>query len=216
MLVWSSVAMFAVFLLAAATRPAAVETYVAGLRAHGSGGLAIALLHLAALPAQSIGLLVPAMGGVTLLGVPGVDLARMTVQGVTASAVDPVLGPDAARLVLGLDLPITFGLGTILLPAGVFVGTVAGGVFAARELLGDRDGIRNRMFVGAGAGVVFALLVAVSSMLARAAFVLPSLGFTVFATRVQLPQAVGFAAMWGIVGGAAGALLAERWRSGAR
>jgi hypothetical protein len=185
---------FAAVLTLAAIEPDVARSYARGLDDLGVGGAVLFGHHVLLLPTQSIDVLAPSMGGTTELVVQGAT-ARLTLTGVdTTSGLALFAGFPDDR---GPRFPSWY-LVFLAVPAAA---TVAGGRRASRAVRGARD----RMMRGAGAGAVFASLVAGASALATITVANPA-GLSGRLGPV-FPSTVVLALGWGVAGGVVGALL---------
>ena len=177
-------------------------------------GIVVLGHHLALAPNEALWTLVPAMGG--CVGVRGSANADVLCYGrfptAVGTTIQPLTGGESVRVPLG---EATFGMAPpayllfMLVPAAA---TVLGGRLAAKRL-----GVRGReaAFVGAAAGVVFALLVGVGTSLSTV-----TVGYgAAFGDEASAgwviagPNAVTgmlLAAAWGVVGGFLGAVARRR------
>jgi hypothetical protein len=162
--------------------------------------------HALLLPNQSFLVVAPSMGGCTSLSGPG-GTVPLVCPGTLPALDDPGLVPAVAR---GDDAPArSMPLGYwafLLIPA---VATVGGGRWAARTSRG-RSGGRERALRGAGAGVVFAVLMGAGTWMAGI-----DVGLTLnaastptsFTLAASPLGTASLALVWGVIGGVLGASL---------
>jgi hypothetical protein len=183
-------------LLLAAVRPAGLRTYARGVSANGPRVAFLIVGHHALLaPNQSFFVLAPSMGGCISLGgssasVPLMCPGRLPAFGSEVpAAIDAVRsgGPAPSHRPMPIDY-----WAFLLVPA---IATIAGGRWAAGGVGG-----RERLIRGAGAGVVFGVLVGLGAWASSVAFQGVTLGPAPAPT-----MALGIS--WGVVGGALGAVL---------
>ena len=197
-------------LVLAAARPQGTAAYARAVSSNGPRIAALLLGHHALLmPNQSFFVLAPSMGGCTELSGRNVSIPLLC-PGRLPNLGSPDILDDIARVDgeaqptggTTADRPISAGYWMfVLVPA---VATFSGG----RSAGSGGSGAREALVRGAGAGVVFAVLVGVGSWLATAELVLH--GADRIGTRAltlgprPLPTAL-LALAWGVGGGALGA-----------
>ena len=189
---------FAGLLAVAAIHPGRAAEYGRWLGSQGRGGTLLVGHELLAAPNAAFFALAPAMGGATT--VSGTAGARSVAASVRVSGVGPV-----AFLPPGNYPARDFGGIFYLLMLVPLAATVTGGRFAATGA--SHSGAR--VVRGAGAGLVFGMLITAGSVFAAVASPL---------SRAQLPIHVGvampatalLAMAWGIGGGVLGALFAPQ------
>jgi hypothetical protein len=201
-------------LVLAALRPEGLATYSRAVSANGPRSAALLVGHHALLlPNQSFLVIAPSMGGCTSLSGPG-GAVPLLCPGTLPALDDPGLVPAVARGDVARTpapdvptRPMPPGYWAFLLvPA---IATVGGGRWAARTWRG-RSGGRERALRGAGAGVVFALLMGAGTWMASI-----DVGLTLNATSTPTSFTLGaspfgtasLALAWGVIGGALGAWL---------
>jgi hypothetical protein len=185
---------FVAFLVLAATEPRATSAYVRHVSSLGGGGPLLVSLHVLLLPNQGFDLLAPSIGACTSLGpvTPGFPaLARLCPSGLRLE--DPIGD--------GSTSPLPWV--SAVFRVAVVLACAAGGRRAASGVPGVERVVR-----GAGAGVVFAALVAAGSWLGSLTLVVPLLPGT-FRLGPELPATAVLALIWGVGGGVAGALLGK-------
>jgi predicted membrane protein len=196
-------------LVLAAVRPQGTADYARAVSSNGPRAAALLLSHHALLlPNQSFFVLAPSMGGCTELRGPKASIpllcpGRLPKLG-SPDLLDDVARVDGAQPAGGTtaDRPMPAGYWMfVLVPA---VATFSGG----RSAGSGGSGAREFLVRGAGAGVVFAVLVGVGSWLANAELILR--GAEGIGTRALVlgPRPVPTALLalaWGVVGGALGA-----------
>jgi hypothetical protein len=193
-------------LVVAAVRPTGLERYARAVAASGPSGAALVLgVHAMVLPNQSLMIASASMGGcVTLSGRWG-DEAILCADRFPATD-PPTVALDAISLVAGGSAPsgrtrpmppgyLAFGLVPL-------AGTLWGG---RRAAAGARDPGR-RLLRAAGAGVVFAVLMAAGVWAASMSIELGELaGGPASVTLGSAPLATGLLAVgWGVLGGMVG------------
>ena len=197
------------FLILAAMKPGPTGAYARVVRDAGRSGTVAIAHHALLLPNQSIWLLGPAMGGSTQVGIllPGESPTTITLSGIDGGPLGRFLYPSEAfnehnRLALGGGFYLF-----LLVPLGA---TLLGGRRAAEGPLP----MGERALRGAGAGVVFGVLMAVGAWFSATMFPLPvpvdipgALPASIYAT---MPSTAVLALIWGVVGGVLGAL-SSRW-----
>jgi len=195
-------------LVLAAVKPQGTAAYARAVSSNGPRAAALVLGHHALLvPNQSFFVLAPSMGGCTELRGPKASIPLLCPGRLPALSspdiLDDVARVDGAQPAGGAnaDRPMPAGYWMfVLVPA---VATFSGGRSA-----GSGSGARESLVRGAGAGVVFAVLVGVGSWLASAELVLHAVespGTTVLTLGPRpLPTAL-LALAWGVVGGVLGA-----------
>ncbi len=196
-------------LVLAAARPQGTAAYARAVSSNGPRVAALLLGHHALLvPNQSFFVLAPSMGGCTELRGPNASIpllcpGRLPNLG-TPEVLDDIARVDGPQPEGGTtsDLPMPAGYWMfVLAPA---VATFSGG----RSAVSGGSGGHESLVRGAGAGVVFAVLVGVGSWLASAELVLhgaETLGTTALTLGPRpLPTAL-LALAWGVVGGVLGA-----------
>jgi hypothetical protein len=197
----------------AAIRPAGLDAYARAVSANGPRVAALLLgNHALLVPNQSFVVLAPSMGGCT--AVWGSEDHEPLLCSGRLSSVDPqIVLLDAAIIARGESVaessrPLPFAYAVFLLVplvATVLVGrSVAAGA--------TRAGRGQRVALGAGAGVVFAVLVGVGTWMAsitvRAVEVSAGGTRTGSVTLGARPLATGLLAIaWGMIGGAVGAAI---------
>jgi len=199
-------------LLLAAVRPQGLATYTRVVSANGTRSTLLLVGHHALmLPNQSFLVVAPSMGGCTSLAGPGGTLP-LVCPGTLPALDDPALVPSVAR---AGDAPApdppTRSMPTgywsfLLVPA---IATLGAGRWAGRTWRG-RSGGRERALRGAGAGVVFAVLVGAGTWMAGV-----DVGLKLNDTSMPTSFALGasplettlLALAWGMIGGALGAWL---------
>jgi hypothetical protein len=200
-------------LVLAAVRPQGTATYARVVSSNGPrGGLLLLGHHALLLPNQSFFVLGPSMGGcIELMGseatIPLLCPGRLPVLKPPdlAAEISRVSGSDPTNIASITDRPMPPGYWAfVLIPT---LATLAAG----RYVGGGRPGRGRRREAsvrGAGAGVVFALLVGVGTWMASASLLVHSAdGSTVTSLTLgprPLPTAL-LALAWGVVGGAFGA-----------
>jgi hypothetical protein len=199
MFVLSLTLAFVGFLALAAVEVGPTGAYAREMQSEGRVGVLSVTHHLLLLPNQSLWILAPSMGGSTTLSFgPG---GRSEVA-IGRGKPDPEAIEAADRGVPGPTGPLGGGYYLFLLvPA---VATVLGGRRAGRA---GSDVIR-RLGFGAGAGVVFAFLVAAGEWASDAAIPIPALGWAPVSIRAAMPSTALLALGWGVLGGMLGALTA--------
>lgn len=177
---WVAMALaFVAFLFVAAVEPGRTAAYVHAMRGAGRAGAFTVAHHALLLPNQSVWVVAASMGGTTEVAIDG--------RGATAIR----LGSGIARAYyLLLSVPT--------------VASLAGGRHAARGLASRRD----RAIRGAAAGMVFTALMGSAAWFSWAVvpLVLPGVIVGTVSIRAQMPSTMALAAVWGVAGGAAGAL----------
>jgi len=201
-------------LLLAAVRPQGLATYSRVVSVNGPRSAVLLVGHHALLlPNQSFLVVAPSMGGCTSVSGPG-GTVPLVCPGTLPALDDPGLVAAVARG--DVARPSAPNVPTRSMPAGysVFllvpaIATVGGGRWAGRTGRGRSSG-RERALRGAGAGVVFAVLMGAGTWMAVIdvglmlnATTTPAL-FTLGASPVGTAS---LALVWGVVGGALGALL---------
>jgi hypothetical protein len=197
-------------LVLAAVRPQGTATYTRVVSSNGPRVAALLLGHHALLlPNQSFFVLAPSMGGCTELRGPKASIpllcpGRLPNLG-SPDILDDIVRVDGAAQPTGgttADRPMPAGYWVfVLVPA---IATFSGG----RSAGSGGSGSRESLVRGAGAGVVFAILVGVGSWFASAELVLHGAGG--IGTRAltlgprPLPTAL-LALAWGVAGGTLGA-----------
>jgi hypothetical protein len=201
-------------LMLAAVRPQGTATYA---RIVSSNGPRVALLllghHALLLPNQSLFVLGPSMGGCTELMGPDTTVPLIC-EGRLAVLASPALLDDIARVVGGSGPTTTGTIPDRPMPAGYWAfvlvpafATLAAGRYAGAGLPGHVR-LREALIRGAGAGVVFAVLVGVGTWMAGAALNVRTVdgSGTVSLTLGPRPAPTALLALaWGMVGGALGA-----------
>jgi hypothetical protein len=193
-------------LVLAAVRPEGTAGYARAVSSNGPRTAALLLGHHALLvPNQSFFVLAPSMGGCTELSGPRASIPLLCPGRLPKldppDVLDDIARVDEAQPAGGTaDRPMPAGYWMfVLVPA---VATFSGGRSAGGS------GARESLVRGAGAGVVFAVLVGVGSWLASAELSLhgaETLGTTALTLGPRpLPTAL-LALAWGVVGGALGA-----------
>jgi hypothetical protein len=196
-------------LVLAALRPQGTATYARGVASNGPR-VAFLLLghHALLLPNQSFFVLAPSMGGCTELSGPHT----------TIPLVCPFRLPDLEAPALLDDVgrvneadPTTTGTGTDRpMPAGywAFALIPALATFAAGRYAGTHASGRESLIRGAGAGVVFAVLVGAGSWMAGVAATVHAADGSSATSFTLGPRPVPTALLalaWGLVGGSLGA-----------
>lgn len=190
---------FVTFLALAAAKPGPTGAYAREMQAEGRLGALTVSHHVLMLPAQSVWVLAPSMGGTAEVSVGAGDrttisIARADLGGGAALAVSR--GPDDRRVPLGGGY-LLFLLVPLLAVVGggrrAAVGAAHPGARAAR---------------GAGAGVAFAALVTVGAWLSAASVPIPAFGLAPVSIRAAMPSTALLALAWGVAGGIVGALTA--------
>ena len=197
-------------LVLAAARPQGTADYARVVSSNGPRTAALLLGHHALLvPNQSFFVLAPSMGGCTELrgskaSIPLLCPGRLPNLGSPALLDDIVRVDDAAQPTGGTtpDRPMAAGYWMfVLVPA---VATFSGGRFAGSGWSNSRESLVR----GAGAGVMFAVLVGVGTWLASAELVVHAaegIGTRALALGPRpLPTAL-LALAWGVAGGTLGA-----------
>ena len=202
-------------LLLAAVRPQGLATYARSVSANGPRSAVLLVGHHALLlPNQSFLVVAPSMGGCTSLSGPR-GTVPLVCPGTLPTLDDPGLVPSIARGDVARtpapDAPsrsMPPGYWAFLLvPA---IATLGGGRWAGRTWRGRSDG-RERVRRGAGAGVVFALLMGAGTWMASI-----HVGLTLTTASTPTSFTLGanpvgtalLAVLWGVIGGALGAWLA--------
>jgi len=197
MFVLALVLAFVGFLLLAAVKIGPTGAYAREMQSEGRVGVLSVTHHLLLLPNQSMWIVGPSMGGSTEIAFGGGDPSIVSVDGVslnTAAAAAAAVSEPSIHLGGGFYL-------FLLVPA---VATVAGGRSAGRTA----TGVLRRMGLGAGAGVVFALLIAAASWASAATIPIPALGWAPVSVRTVMPSTVVIALAWGVLGGILGGVSA--------
>ena len=201
-------------LVLAAIRPQGLATYSRVVSANGPRSAVLLVGHHALLlPNQSFLVVAPSMGGCTSLSGPG-GTVPLVCPGTLPALDDPGFVPAVARGEIARtpapDVPMRSmppGYWVFLLvPA---IATVGGGRWAGRTWRG-RSGRRERALRGAGAGVVFAVLMGAGTWMASI-----DVGLTLSPTSFPASFTLGaspvgtasLALVWGVIGGALGAWL---------
>ncbi len=186
------------FVVVAAVNPAATGRYARSARDAGRTGAVVVLHHLLLLPAQTMLSLAPAMGGQVQVEVaPDAGVTALSIRRISPSPAAGVLfgrAADGAPIPLG-DAWYAF----LLVPAAA---SVVGGRSAGRS---DR-GALARATDGAGAGVVFCVMVTGGCAFATTVLPLLSLGFAPVRIATSMGTTALLALMWGVAGGVVGAL----------
>ncbi len=189
---------FAGFLVVAAIHPGRAAEYGRWLGSQGRGGTLLVGHELLAAPNAAFFALAPAMGGATT--VSGTAGTRTLAASVRMSGLGPVAfippGGYPAR---------DFGWIFYLLLLVPLAATVGGGRFAAMGA--SRPGARAVR--GAGAGVVFGMLISAGSAFAAVAAPLSRAQLPIH-VGVAMPSSALLAMAWGIGGGVLGALFAPQ------
>jgi hypothetical protein len=199
-------------LVLAAVRPQGLAWYARGVTANGPRSALLLLGHHAlVLPNQSFLVLAPSMGGCTSISGPG-GTQPLVCPGTLPALDDPALisavsRVDGAQTSTPAEptrpMPPGYWL-FLLVPA---VATVGGGRWAGRTWRGPASG-RERALRGAGAGVVFAMLVGAGTWIASidVAIVLNATSTAASFGLGADPAATALLALaWGVIGGALGA-----------
>jgi hypothetical protein len=200
-------------LVLAAVRPQGTASYA---RVVSSNGPRVALLllghHALLLPNQSFLVLGPSMGGCTLL-MGSERTIPLLCPGLLPILDSPAIFDDIAR-VGGADLPATGAVADRPMPVGYWafvvvpaLATLAAGRYAG-VLVSRRTRSLETLVRGAGAGVVFALLVGIGTWLASTGLFVRAADGSVVLSLTLGPRPVPTAMLalaWGVVGGALGA-----------
>jgi hypothetical protein len=205
-------------LLLAAVRPQGTATYA---RVVSSNGPRVALLvlghHALLLPNQSFFVLAPSMGGCTELEgseatIPLVCPGRLPVLD-SPTVLDDIAragGTDPGTAVAIADRPMPVGYWAFLLiPA---IATLAAGRYAGVGL-SKRAPSREALVRGAGAGVVFALLVGAGTWMAGVSLSVRAADGSGTTSLTLGPRPVPTALLalaWGVAGGVLGAMTARQ------
>ncbi len=180
-------------LLLAAVHPADVGTYVRWHQRSGrTGGIALAN-EVLALPNAGAWLVTPSMGGC--------DVASTRGGATRLLCPDGVVDPSELTRFRVQRIPLPWG--SVAFPAVPLAATMLGGAWAARGVASRRE----RLLRATGAGVAFGVLMGAAARLAGIAIV--SSGDPGSGIRLG-PRPLATAALalvWGVVGGAAGALV---------
>ena len=200
-------------LVLAAGRPQGTASYARAVSSNGPRVAALLLGHHALLlPNQSFFVLAPSMGGCTELSGPKASIpllcpGRLPNLG-SPDILDDIARIDGAARSAGgttADRPMPAGYWAfVLVPA---LATLAAGGYAAESVSGP-DRMREALMRGAGAGVMFALLVGAGTWLASVRLVVHEGGGAGTTTLTLGPRPVTTAMLalaWGVVGGALGA-----------
>jgi hypothetical protein len=212
MLAWGMGLAFVGLLVLAAAKPGSTRAYLDRTAGGGASGVGLMLHHALALPNQSMGVLLPAMGGcdhLTGVGEPSEVLCygRFPVGGDPGAALLELTGVAPSALDSPLDAiefePAPRGfLLFLLVPVGA---TLIGGLAAGSGQPSTWMGVAG----GALSGLVFALLVVVASVLAGISLHVGVQAPTT-ATLGPDPAGGGAAALaWGVGGGVVGGLLSR-------
>ena len=201
-------------LLLAAVRPQGLATYSRVVSVNGPRSAVLLVGHHALLlPNQSFLVVAPSMGGCTSLSGPG-GTVPLVCPGTLPALDDPGLVAAVAREDVARTPPPD--VPTRSMPPGYWafllvpaIATVGGGRWAGRTGRGRSSG-RERALRGAGAGVVFAVLMGAGTWMA-----VIDVGLTLNATTTPASFTLGaspvgtasLALVWGVIGGALGALL---------
>lgn len=201
-------------LMLAAVRPQGTATYARVVSSNGPRAAVLLLGHHALLvPNQSFFVLGPSMGGCTDLAgsdttIPLICPGRLPVLD------SPALLDDLARVVGGIDPTSGGTIPDRPMPPGYWaflfvpaLATIAGGWYAGAGRLGPLR-FREALGRGAGAGMVFALLVGVGAWMASATLTVRAADGTSTTSLTLGPRplpAALLALAWGVVGGALGA-----------
>ncbi|MEO8422944.1 MAG: hypothetical protein ABI595_03420 [Actinomycetota bacterium] len=205
-------------LVLAAVRPQGTATYARMVSSNGPRVASLLLGHHALLlPNQSFFVLGPSMGGCTdLMGsertIPLLCPGRLPSLEPYAIAADiaRVGGEDPTTIAPITDRSMPAGYWAfVLVPA---IAALAAGRYAGTGVSGSRR-VREALVRGAGAGVVFALLVGVGTWIASATlFVRPADGSDAVSLTLgpRLIPTFLLALVWGVVGGALGASIVRQ------
>lgn len=200
----------------AVAQPDATAAYARSVIRSGPGDATVIVAAQAlSLPNHAVFTLVPAMGGCDGVYGEGVRLDAICLDRVPRELSLELFTPESGPRPEIDDAPRAF-LILLLVPAAA---TTLGGAAAVRRALGEVRGRARersgpeRAGIGAGAGVVFAVLVAAASALAGIRVSGELFGGSATGSIVYGPDPLraGILALgWGILGGAIGALLAGR------
>lgn len=198
---WTALALaFVGFLILAAVKPSSTATYARAMGAAGHTGGIIVVHHALMLPAQSLWILAPSMGGVTEVGLGLGDRSRVVLSGID-------LGAGAATLVEGSKHPrVPLGGGFYVFLLVPMVASVWGG----RRAAAGSGSIDDAVVAGAGAGVAFAIVMGVAAWFSRAAVPIPPRFPAPVSIVPSMPSTALLALVWGVLGGTLGAL-STRW-----
>jgi hypothetical protein len=199
MFVLSLLLVLAGSLVLAALKPAQVEVYVRTLESSGRAGAVIGVHHLLLLPAQAMLSVAPVMGGSVEASIGEDDVTTVSTSEIHLGRLARYLlarVPGKSRIPLGGGFHLF-----LLVPT---VATVLGGRHAAARV----SSTAGRAGAGAGAGVVFAVLVTAGVMLATASLPLGPYGVAPVSIRASMPSTAVLALAWGVVGGTVGGLTA--------
>jgi hypothetical protein len=196
---WGMALAFVAFLALASVERDATAAYGRAIGGWGTAGAVAVVHHALVLPNQSAMVLATSMGSPTELLLNDEVAARVSLTGVE------VIGP--LRRMLADPDGVTFPRWYLAFGLVPLAATVVGGRTAA----GGHRAVGERVIRGAGAGLVFAVLVGI--VVAAASIALP-IWIALFDGPPTIGpdpwRTTGVAVAWGVVGGAAGALIPER------
>ncbi len=186
---------FVGFLLLAAVKPASTGAYAREMRDEGRLGMLTVTHHALMLPAQSMWVLAPSMGGVTEASIGPDDTSSVTIRRAVLGRGAVAFGPARAD-------PIVLGGGFYLFLLVPLVASVLGGRHAGR----GASNTRGRVALGAGVGVVFAAMVGAGAWASGASVPIPAIGWGLVSIGVGMPSTVVVALVWGVGGGSLGVM----------
>ena len=188
----------------AVLQPGATGAYARFVGRSGGSGAALLVQHALLLPNQSTMILATSMGVPTTLDVGATTVARLTLSGIRTNG---NIGAGLAALVGAPSTTAAFPAWYLLFLASPALASLIGGRTAGRAVKGRPEAALR----GALAGVVYAVLFGVASW--AAAIVLPPWSAILGGSLrlgVDPRTTMLIAALWGVIGGAIGSMVADR------
>ena len=191
---------FVGFLVVAGIRSDASAAYVRGVSGAGAQGAVAAVHHVLLLPNQSFLMAAPSMGGCVTVDGSGSQPTTLCLRTFT---VRPGFGGNVLPELTSAEVPLPeIWLLFLLVPMGA---TLWGG----HAVSAGSTGRGERALRGAGAGIVFAVVVLIGEA-ASAISVVRSPGEEILRLGTDAGATALLALLWGVAGGVLGALLPER------